>query len=205
MQEELQGEVFLYHLLRSVFQSEPTRETIGALQALHLPQEEEPQASRGNGLMLMVSAARRNSSRLDAWLEELAGEFARVFIGSLKPLVVPYASFYLSDSRQLMTDETIEVRRRYLEAGMVIKELHRMPDDHIGTELEFLYYLANESASLLQQGRQAEATTFQAMKTDFISSHMALWVPQFAGQLAEATHEDFFKGAALLLNILFQD
>lgn len=202
MQEELQGEIFLYNLLRSVLQSEPTREMIGVLQALHLPQSEEPQA---HGLMLMVSSAQRNRSRQDTWLEELAGEFTRVFIGPLKPLVVPYASFYLSDSRQLMTDETIEVRRRYLDAGMAIKELYKVPDDHIGIELEFLYYLASESASLLQQGRHAEATTFQAMKTDFISSHMALWVPRFAEQLAEATNEDFFKGAALMLKALFQD
>lgn len=202
MQEELQGEIFLYNLLRGIFQSEPTREMIGALQALHLPQGEEPQA---HGLMLMVSAAQQNGSRQDAWLEELAGESTRVFIGPLKPLVVPYASFYLSESRQLMTDETIEVRRRYLDAGMAIKELYKVPDDHIGIELEFLYYLASESASLLQQGRHAEATTFQVMKTDFISSHMALWVPRFAEQLAATTHEDFFKGAALLLNTLFQE
>ena len=202
MQKELQGEIFLYHLLRSVFQSEPTREIIGALQALHLPQEKEPSA---HGLMLMVSSTQLNCSRLDAWLEELAREFTRVFIGPLKPLVVPYASFYLSQSRQLMTDETIEVRRRYLEAGMAIKDLYSVPDDHIGIELEFLYYLANESASFLRQGRQAEAATFQDIKTNFITSHMALWVPQFAEQLAEATHEDFFKGAALLLNALFQE
>lgn len=202
MQEELQGEIFLYNLLRSIFQSEPTREMIGALQALHLPQGEEPQA---HGLMLMVSAAQRNSSRLDIWIEELAGEFTRIFIGPLKPLVLPYASFYLSDSRQLMTDETIEVRRRYLEADMVIKELYKVPDDHVGIELEFLYYLANEYASLLQQGRHAEAITFLDMKTDFITCHMALWVPQFAEQLAETTHEDFFTGAALLLKTLFQE
>lgn len=202
MQQELQGEIFLYHLLRSVFQSEPTREIIGTLQALHLPQEEAPSA---HGLMLMVSSIQQNNSRLEAWLEELAGEFTRVFIGPLKPLVVPYASFYLSQSRQLMTDETIEVRRRYLEAGMAIKELYRVPDDHIGIELEFLYYLANESAALLRQGRQEEAATFQAMKMDFITSHMALWVPQFAEQLTEVTHEDFFKGAALLLNALIRE
>lgn len=202
MHEELQGEIFLYHLLGRVFQSEPTKEMIDGLKALRLPLDEEPHA---HGLLLMVSAAQQNYSRSAEWLEELAGEFVRVFIGPLKPLVVPYASFYLSDSRQLMTDETIEVRRRYLEAGMAIKDLYKVPDDHIGIELEFLYYLASESASLMREGRQAEATTFQTMKTDFITSHMALWVPQFAEQLVNVTKEDFFKGAGLLLNALFQE
>ncbi|MFN3406991.1 MAG: molecular chaperone TorD family protein [Caldimicrobium sp.] len=36
---------------------------------------------------------------------------------------MPYASFYLSESRSLMTEETIDIRRRYLEAGMAVKDL----------------------------------------------------------------------------------
>lgn len=86
---------------------------------------------------------------------------------------------------------------------MAINELYSLPDDHIGIELEFLYYLASESAAHLGQGGQHEAAILQAMKSDFITSHMNLWVPQFARQLSGATNENLYKGAALLLDASF--
>lgn len=202
MYEELQGEIYLYNILRRLFLAEPSRELIVELQALPHQQGDDPAI---HGLMLMVAAAKQNGSRLDVWLEELAVEFTRVFVGPLNPLAVPYASFYLSQSRQLMTDETIEVRKRYLDAGMAINELYSLPDDHVGIELEFLYYLASEAASQMQQGHQEEAAIFQTRKSDFITSHMSLWIPQFSKQLSDATHEDLYIGAALLLDASFQN
>lgn len=202
MQEEMQGEVYLYHLLRRLFLTEPTRELLGEIGALPVQPGDDASVQ---GITLMVNAVQRNAVRLDAWVEELAVEYSRLFIGPIKPLAVPYGSFYISESHQLMTEETIEVRRRYLDAGMALKELYRVPDDHVGIELEFLYYLANETISLRQKGLEAEAVSLDAMKTDFLTDHMAKWVPVFTGQIVSSTNEDFYKGVASLLGSLFRD
>ena len=202
MQEEMQGELYLYHLLRRLFLSEPTRKLLDEIGALPVPPEGELPTQ---WITLMINAVQSNAPRRDAWLEELAVEYARLFIGPIKPLAVPYASFYLSESHQLMTDETVEVRGRYLEAGMALKELYSVPDDHIGIELEFLYYLTKEAFALQRQGYEREAVTLEAMKTDFLADHMAQWVPDFASQVASTTQQDFYKGTALLLASLFRD
>lgn len=202
MQEETQGELYLYDLLRRLFLSEPTRELLGEIGALPVPPEGDLPTQ---GISLMIKTVQGNASRLDAWLEEVAVEYARLFIGPIKPLAVPYASFYLSESHQLMTDETIEVRGRYLEAGMALKELHSVPDDHIGIELEFLYHLTKEAFALLRQGGEGEAATLEAMKTDFLANHMAKWVPDFAEQVGSSTQQDLYKGAALMLASLFRE
>jgi TorA maturation chaperone TorD len=98
-----------------------------------------------------------------------------------------------------MTEETISVRKKYLEAGIAAKYLHSIPDDHISTELEFLVLLAQEVVTLCEKGKRSDATQKYEAMNDFFSNHLALWAPTFAENIVENTNEDFFKGAALAL------
>ncbi len=66
-----------------------------------------------------------------------------------------------------MTEETIDVRKRYLEAGMAVKELYSIPDDHIGIELEFIYYLTQRIIELFEQGQREEASRLFEIRSDF--------------------------------------
>ena len=52
-----------------------------------------------------------------------------------------------------MTEETLVVRALYLNAGMVVQNLHRVPDDHLGIELEFLYWLTQQAANETSDAR----------------------------------------------------
>ena len=56
------------------------------------------------GFEPIISAVRCNKDRLDKYTEELAVEFARLFIGPRNPFALPYASFYLSESKTMMSD-----------------------------------------------------------------------------------------------------
>jgi TorA maturation chaperone TorD len=58
---------------------------------------------------------------------------------------------------QLMSEETLAVRKKYLEAGVGLKDLYQVPDDHIGIELEFLYYLIREAIASMKTGKNEEA------------------------------------------------
>jgi len=195
MIDELKEELHIYNLLRQLFLKEPSKEIILALSDISLEEDEEIDS----GLKLMASAVKKNKDRLEAWLEELAIEYTRLFIGPKNPPAVPYASFYLSESHSLMTDETIDVRKRYLEAGMVVKELHSIPDDHIGIELEFIYYLTQKTLDLFEQGAREEASRLFEIRSNFLKGHMALWIPFFLEKVIESAHDDFYKGAALML------
>lgn len=197
MIDELREELYLYNLLRQLFLKEPTKELINDLAKIDPPDETDDEINYG--LKLLIESIRKNEYRLDEWLEELALEYARLFIGPKNPPAVPYASFYLSESRSLMTDETIDVRKRYLEAGMAVKNLYSIPDDHIGIELEFIYYLTEKTIELFEQGQREDASRLFEIRSDFLSEHMTLWLPLFADKVLESTQEDFYKGAALIL------
>lgn len=203
MIEELREELYLYNLLRQIFLKEPTKELINRLTKIDPPDETDDEINYG--LKLMIDTAKKNLNRLNEWLEELAIEYARLFIGPQNLPAVPYASFYLSESRSLMTDETIDVRKRYLQVGMAVKELYSIPDDHIGIELEFIYYLTQKIIELFEHGQREEASRLFEMRSDFLSDHMALWLPLFVNKVLENTQEDFYKGAAFILRGIVEE
>lgn len=197
MIDELREELYLFNLLRQVFLKEPTKDLVNDLAKIDPPDKTYDEIDYG--LKLMIDSTRKNGNRLDEWLEELAIEYARLFIGPKNPPAVPYASFYLSESHLLITDETIDVRKRYLEAGMAVKELYSIPDDHIGIELEFIYYLTQKIIELFEQGQQEEASRLFEIRSDFLKEHMASWVLSFVDKIREFTQEDFYKGASFIL------
>ncbi|MFN3479678.1 MAG: molecular chaperone [Thermodesulfovibrionales bacterium] len=200
MIEGLKEELYLYNLLRQLFLKEPTKELINELSGIELsPLTDESGDDINYGLKLLIESIRNNKHRLDKWLEELSVEYARLFIGPKNPPAVPYASFYLSESHSLMTDETIDVRRRYLEAGMATKDLYSIPDDHIGIELEFIYYLTQKITELFEQGEREEASRLFEIREDFLSGHMAKWLFLFTDKIIEYTQENFYKGTAFIL------
>lgn len=61
---------------------------------------------------MVLRAIRKNKGRMDAGLEELASEFARLFIAPVNPPAILYASFCLSEDPSLMSHKTLEVRKR---------------------------------------------------------------------------------------------
>lgn len=197
MIDELKEELFIFDLLRQLFLREPTRELIEGISGVDLPKAAEDEISYG--LKLMVDSVRKNSHRLHEWTEELAVEYARLFVGPKNPPAMPYASFYLSESRSLMTDETIDVRKAYLDAGLAVRELHSVPDDHIGIELEFIYDLTQRIIKFFEEGQREEASRLFEIRSDFIRGHMTLWVPFFVEKIMESTLEDFYKGASFML------
>ena len=199
MIKELSEELYLYNLLRQAFLREPAKEFLQGLADIDLSSVADDETC--HGMKLMAYSAKKNKVRVNEWAEELAFEYARLFIGPMNPPAVPYASFYLSESHSLMTDITVNVRKAYLDAGMAVRELHSTPDDHIGIELEFIYYLTQESLKLFETGSGEEALRLLDMRDKFRMDHMALWVEPFADRVIGSSGEDFYKGAADLLKM----
>ena len=197
MIEALKEQLYLYNLLRYLFLQEPTEEVLNEISRIEVSTEHDNDID--HGLSLMMNSIKKNKDHFDKWLEELAVEYAQLFIGPARPPAVPYASFYLSESHSLMTDETIDVRKRYLEARLSVKELYSVPDDHIGIELEFIYYLTGKTIESFEKGEQEEASRFFEIRSDFIREHFSKWVPEFINNILNFTTEDLYRGAAILL------
>ncbi|OGQ97896.1 MAG: hypothetical protein A2505_05190 [Deltaproteobacteria bacterium RIFOXYD12_FULL_55_16] len=194
--EEVRGVGDLFSLLRLIFMAEPSKELLEQLLKIETT---EPENDIDRGLELMRRDVQKNRNQLDEYLEELAVEFARLFLGPQNPVAIPFASFYLSETRQLMTEVTIEVRRQYLEAGMAVKNLYQIPDDHLAIELEFAAWLADETAKNLKKGDTGMASESGARLESFLQEHLAKWLPLFADRLSAGTKSDFYQGAAMAL------
>lgn len=115
----LDAQALLLDLLRRLFLRGPNRGMDDARQATAAV-DDWPQAVDEALREMRAAIAARGEG--DEVLLDLEVEFTRLTIGPLEIPAMPYASFYLSPSRSLMTDETLDVRRRYLEAGLGIKQ-----------------------------------------------------------------------------------
>ena len=193
---ELKEERYVFNLLKHIFWAEPSRDFLKDITAMEsIPEEDD----LDNGLHKTVSAVKGNNGHLDKYAEELAIEFARLFIGPKNPPAIPYASFYLSESKSMMSEVTIDVRKMYLDAGMAVKELYSFPDDHIAIELEFLQSLTERIIELFEKGNREEASTLYGMREDFLKDHFSKWIVSFADNVIASTDEDFYRGAAYML------
>ena len=196
MIEDLKEERHIFNLLKHIFWAEPSNDFLKDVAAMEVIPEED---DLDRGLNQIVSDVKRNKGRLDKYAEELAVEFARLFIGPQNPPAIPYSSFYLSESKTVMSDVTIDVRKIYLEAGMAVKELYSFPDDHIAIELEFLQYLTERVIELFEKGNREEASNLYETRENFLRDHFSKWAPPFAENVVASTNEDFFRGAAYML------
>jgi TorA maturation chaperone TorD len=192
----LDAQVLLLDLLRRLFLNGPNRGVADALAATAAVDDWPLHIAEPLQTMRAAVASRGDA---DEALLDLEVEFTRLTIGPLEIPAMPYASFCLSPGRTLMTADTLDVRRRYLEAGVAVRDLGRTPDDHLGIELEFLHFLTLQAALAEARGDEAARHLALAQRKSFIEEHAARWMPAFADAFAAATEEPALGAAALLL------
>lgn len=134
--------------------------------------------------------------------EELAVEYARLFVGPFELQAPPYGSFYMENEKRLMGDSTIEAVRIYEEEGLVIdKDFKELPD-HITVELEFMYYLCYKKAGALTAMDMEAAKAFHARQQSFQKKFIAKWVPLFCEKIKTGTDNPFYVSLAECLSVL---
>jgi TorA maturation chaperone TorD len=194
----LRGQLVVYDLLRRLFLIGPSPDLLQAIAAVDRAGLDLPKYL-DHDLGQVQEAVNANLERLESWSESLIVEFTRLMVGPGETPVVPYGSFYLSPTRSLMTEETLAVREFFLGAGLVVENLHRIPDDHLGIELEFLYWLTQQMAEWADDGDRKARDRFLNLRDSFIRDHYSKWVPEFADALDRATSEPFFRVIASVL------
>lgn len=121
---------------------------------------------------------------------EITVEYTRLFRGPVKAAVYPYESMYTED--EIMGMSTLDVVRRYGEAGIGVSEEFKDLPDHISAELEFMRYLCLHELAALQKGDDTEATRFRFMGQSFAKDHLGRWLPRFTSRLLQCTTLPFY-------------
>jgi TorA maturation chaperone TorD len=132
--------------------------------------------------------------------EDLAVEYARLFVGPFELKAPPYGSIYLDGERRVMGDSTMEVVRIYEKAGLATdKEFKELPD-HIAVELEFMYYLIYKEVEALEKLEKDKALALEETRNHFFNRFLSPWVPSFCQKIKEATDNHFYLALANCLS-----
>lgn len=134
------------------------------------------------------------------YLNEIRWEFNRLFVGPRRPKAVPYESVYF-DYKTMFGNKTMEVREFYSKIGLRVKEFDKFPDDFIGYEFEYLYFMSHKA---LNAEKEDEFLEIIKEKNNFLISHPLQWFDKFIDLCINSSDlkiwKDFGKFIKLYLN-----
>ena len=177
----------VYRWLAGVFAREPTAETLAGYRSpdargllLHLAQA-EPLREGVADFLTMIN----DETDLEAMAFELAGTYARLFLGAGGPSAVsPYESVHTSPEGRLFQQATTDMERLLAEHGLSVTGTPE-PADHIAVELEYL-------AELILTGEAA-------LERRLLDEHLLRWAPGFCDACIDRDAKGYYAAAARVL------
>jgi len=136
--------------------------------------------------------------------ENLAVDYAKLFVGPFELQAPPYGSVYLEKEKRVMGDSTINVLKMYNDAGLFIGEDFKEMPDHIALELEFMYYLIEKEIQASQELDAEMALIFVEKQVIFFTKYLMRWVPSFCRKIKKNTGNKFYEALADCLLIFLK-
>lgn len=195
----------LYRLASSAFLVEPTDERL----------REQVEAARsalrdGDGWALLcerdmlvhLAAFDANDPGLGT---KVRSEYAELFAGPRPPRAPLYESLYVGHPRRLLTETTLRVREMYECVGFAVKKRNRIPDDHIGYELEFMASLCAREACAIEERRVDDAVLVRLDQELFLREHLSVWSGLFHERVARAGGEYYSGWSRFVRDLVAED
>lgn len=143
----------------------------------------------------MADGLRVIGSRLDDFEAEYLNSFHT-------NLPTPSASLYESHYVRNADKATIllELRAFYKNFGLAVAENSRELEDNLTGELEFMHFLATKEAQALTDELNVEP--YVLAQYDFLSRHLAVWIPEFRKDVATKSMTAFYRTLAEITDLL---
>ena len=138
------------------------------------------------GLEDLAASVASSAETVLEHLESAAVAHAKLFLGPFEVLAPPYASVYLEPDQQLMGPVSTQAAEAYAEAGVGPAEGPREAPDHIGHELEFMYYLAYQETTSLE-------SIWSKRQRRFWRDHLGHWLPALATNMVRADAHPYYR------------
>ena len=129
-------------------------------------------------------------------IEPLKVDFSKLFVGPYKLFAAPYGSVYLESERKMMGDSTLDVKKKYREAGLDTAINFKDAPDHITAELEFMHYLIFKEIEAFADSDMETTIGFIQKQKFFLEDHLMAWVPEFASNIVEHAETPFYQNLA---------
>lgn len=206
---ELAERAFAYGVLHVVFGGEPTadivqtsvaaetRELLARLANVDAYACSDVPSDLGEAFSLLERAAARVDDA--AYLDELQSSYTRLFITPGASFVRPWESPYVGKEVMLFQESTLDVRRRYHEAGFKLQAEKRFPDDHIGALMDFQNRLAQRVYDAFADGDDARACALLEEQASFNEDHVLTWIDAFAEEVVAHDDLGFYRAFAQII------
>ena len=143
-----------------------------------------------------IVLARKGIRELEG-ISDLKVDYAQLFVGPYCVLAPPYGSVYLESERRVMGDSTMNVQKRFADAGLTIAEIFKDNPDHIQAELEFMYFLIFKEIEAIQEGSYETVCSFLLKQRSFLQDHLSVWFKDFAQKIVKHSQNNFYQGVAM--------
>lgn len=167
--------------LAALHDRELTTEMIGALREVRFPEnlgllpagEQSLEAWR----LMAAALAKTDAANLDL----LAADYAAIYLTGAYG-ASPCESVWLDDDHLACQAPMFELRRLYVEAGLVATDWRKRPDDHLVLQLLYLAHALRRAAGA------GDLLRLAAM----LDEHLLRWLPDFAARVAARAGTPFF-------------
>jgi TorA maturation chaperone TorD len=200
-----QGRKTVYAFLSSMYAREVTKEIIaelqsraGALSSLE-PLKELGNAKLNEGLERLGRYLKDSTGRdIEQVRLELAVEYAGLFLSVWGTPAHPSESAYATGGRLVMQKERDQVLAMYRSVGMDKAKDFTEPEDHIAVELQFMSFLADETAKAAGAGDRQKVRELLDLQDVFLEKHLGSWLGHLASDVMKQGRVDFYRGISLI-------
>ncbi len=204
-EERARWQEALYRLASSAFLKEPTDEQLKSqIETARAALDDEGSWELPCERQLLAHLASLDADDVDLG-RRVRSEYAELFVGPRPPKAPLYESLYRGYPRRLLTEVTRQVRDMYESHGFTVVQRNRVPDDHIGYELEFAANLSAREAAAWENGCAEEAETWRGVRREFLGEHLSQWIGDFADTVDQAEGEYYGAWARFVQGIVGAD
>jgi len=181
----------IYGLLTLIYRTEITKELLQ-----HIKEPEFLSVLSDMGAELENDFLQKNEDEL---IEDLAVEYARLFIGPDKH-ISPHESIHHDtgdgDWGQFWGRSTVEVKKFVETAGLEYKPDYTGMPDHISVEFEFMQQAAKREAQAREENDSDGLLYCLKMEKMFIEEHLLEWIPIFCDKVISEAELPFYREIA---------
>ena len=200
--EELQGAGAMFALASRLVYQEPSADEIRSYAEQDLFAGapfggDDPSVARGLELMRDWCAKAAASDDFDDCVADAKRDQFQLFVGAGEPKAASWAGYYLSASSQILSAETLPVRRLYREFGLQMENLNREPDDNLGIMMGFIAHLIGLETDEETCADMRERAV--AAQKELIAGHILPWIAVWHYSTLKHARTDFFSGVGELV------
>ena len=192
----LRARVVPYGCFQALFGSEPTDAVMAPLATEDFYDVMNVFARQDEKLAAVLDALRSAALALTAdgrdVADVLGGLYGRLFVG-------PWESAHLAAERMLFQASTLEVRKAYVQQGLIPQNYPHVADDHLAIELDFMRLLARRAADAFCKGDEPAAAESLQASQRFLGDHLLAWAPSLCRALEVSAPESVYAKAACVL------